>query len=65
MWSVVCVPHMVVGFSIVIGLDSVVCFWTCGQCCVPHVGGWVWYGDKTRQIGHIVSVMSFTCDGWI
>ena len=33
--------------------------------CVPNVGGWVWYGDRTGHTGYIVSVMSFTCDGWI
>ena len=29
-----------------------------------HVGGWVWYGDRTGHTGYIVSVMSFTRDGW-
>ena len=33
--------------------------------CVPYVGGWIWYGDRTGHTGYIVSVMSFTCDGWI
>ena len=50
----------VLGSNIVIGV-YVLDMW----CCVPHVGGWVWYGDRTRHTGHIVSVMSFTCDGWI
>ena len=33
--------------------------------CVPYFGGWVWYGDRTGHTGHILSVMAFTCDGWI
>ena len=51
----------VVGFSIVIGLD-ILDIWSvlCSTC-----GCRAWYGDRTGHTGHIVSVLSFTCDGWI
>ena len=51
-----------VGSNIVVGL-CILDMWS--VLCVPYVGGWVWYGDRTGHTGHIVSIMSFTCDGWI
>ena len=32
---------------------------------VPHMSDGIYHSCRTGHIGHVVSVVSFTCDGWI